>query len=61
MLTSPLLNWYQNSFDNVLITLILMTSQTEDATTWEDATLHSNNLYGEQPGMEDYYEWRDAR
>ncbi|KAL7535628.1 hypothetical protein ACHAXR_006621 [Thalassiosira sp. AJA248-18] len=32
-----------------------------DATTWEDATLLSDNLYGALPDIDDYYEWRDAR
>ena len=32
-----------------------------DATTWEDATLLSDNLFGQQPPLDDYYEWRDSR
>jgi len=31
------------------------------ASTWEDATIMSDNLYGNQPDLDDYYEWRDAR
>merc|ERR1719287_409662 len=30
-------------------------------TTWEDATLLSDNLFGQQPPLDDYYEWRDSR
>mmetsp|Transcript_17720 Transcript_17720/g.38284 ORF Transcript_17720/g.38284 Transcript_17720/m.38284 type:complete len:549 (+) Transcript_17720:92-1738(+) len=31
------------------------------ASTWEDASLLRNNLFREQPDLDDYYEWRDAR
>lgn len=31
------------------------------ATTWEDASLLSNNLFGAAPPLDDYYEWRDSR
>ena len=32
-----------------------------DATTYADATLLRDKLYGGQPQMNDYYEWRDSR
>lgn len=31
------------------------------ATTWEDASLLSGKLFGQQPPVDDYYEWRDSR
>lgn len=31
------------------------------ATTWEDASLMKDNLFGNQPQVDEYYEWRDAR
>jgi len=31
------------------------------ATTWEDATLLSDNLYEDLPTTDDYHEWRDSR
>ena len=32
-----------------------------DATTWEESTARKPFLYGEKPGHDDYYEWRDSR
>lgn len=29
--------------------------------TWEEATLNLDNLYGERPPIEDFWEWRDLR
>jgi hypothetical protein len=31
------------------------------AKTWDVATENIDNLYGEQPPVEDFYEWRDLR
>ena len=31
------------------------------ATTWETATQHSDNLYNQQPTLQEYYDWRDSR
>ena len=40
----------------VILSLVLT-----DATTWEDASLSSDNLYEDLPTQDDYYIWRDLR